>query len=206
MKNFAGGASRDRAIRRLGQERALDRQLRGRSVQWPQQLRLHRRFRRGAHGALVACAGGPTGVGLSRRPGKAWPRFPRTRNHRAGPPRSLALDDGRRRCQPRRSHRGPEQGLAGRPPRHRGRRRSPCEQIEAERDGPCRDINFDPTVLPPVSGFRTIRSRPRGRPPTQNSMTVARRRLRTIPELHRTPNHDRRPSALYACSSACCTG
>src|SRR5208337_4552670 len=27
------------------------------------------------------------------------------------------------------------------------------QQIEAERDGPCRDINFDPTVLPP--GIRT---------------------------------------------------
>ena len=27
------------------------------------------------------------------------------------------------------------------------------QQIEAERDGPCRDINFDPTVLP--SGMRT---------------------------------------------------
>jgi hypothetical protein len=27
------------------------------------------------------------------------------------------------------------------------------QQIEAERDGPCRDINFDPTVLPP--GMRT---------------------------------------------------
>jgi catalase len=28
-----------------------------------------------------------------------------------------------------------------------------AQQIEAERDGPCRDINFDPTVLPP--GMRT---------------------------------------------------
>jgi catalase len=27
------------------------------------------------------------------------------------------------------------------------------QQIQAERDGPCRDINFDPTVLP--SGIRT---------------------------------------------------
>ena len=27
------------------------------------------------------------------------------------------------------------------------------QKIEAERDGPCRDINFDPTVLPP--GMRT---------------------------------------------------
>jgi catalase len=27
------------------------------------------------------------------------------------------------------------------------------QQIEAERDGPCRDINFDPSVLP--SGIRT---------------------------------------------------
>ncbi len=27
------------------------------------------------------------------------------------------------------------------------------QQIQAERDGPCRDINFDPTILP--SGIRT---------------------------------------------------
>jgi catalase len=27
------------------------------------------------------------------------------------------------------------------------------QQVEAERDGPCRDINFDPTVLP--SGMKT---------------------------------------------------
>jgi catalase len=27
------------------------------------------------------------------------------------------------------------------------------QQIEPERDGPCRDINFDPTVLP--SGIKT---------------------------------------------------
>jgi len=26
------------------------------------------------------------------------------------------------------------------------------QQIEPERDGPCRDINFDPTVLPPGIG------------------------------------------------------
>ena len=40
------------------------------------------------------------------------------------------------------------------------------QQIEAERDGPCRDINFDPTVLPTACGHRTTRSRRHGRPPT----------------------------------------
>jgi hypothetical protein len=41
-------------------------------------------------------------------------------------------------------------------PSRTGRRRVPCsdrQQIEPEPDGPCRDINFDPTVLP--SGIRT---------------------------------------------------
>ena len=46
------------------------------------------------------------------------------------------------------------------------------QQIEAERDGPCRDINFDPTVLPTgMQVRRTIRSRPHGRPPTRSHMT-----------------------------------
>ena len=39
-------APRVRAIRRMGRQRALDRQLRGRAIQQPQQLRLHQRFRR----------------------------------------------------------------------------------------------------------------------------------------------------------------
>ena len=52
----------------------------------------------------------------------------------------------------RRSDRGPQQGVAE-------DRRSVevgtlvVQQIEAEADGPCRDINFDPTVLP--NGIRT---------------------------------------------------
>ena len=36
-----------------------------------------------------------------------------------------------------------------------------AQQVEAERDGPCRDINFDPTVLP--SGIRHIRRSVSGR-------------------------------------------
>ena len=59
-------ASGDRGVRRMGQERSLDRQLRGRAVQQPQQLHLRRQFRRGACGAMVAPAGGATGLGLAR--------------------------------------------------------------------------------------------------------------------------------------------
>ena len=38
-----------------------------------------------------------------------------------------------------------------------------AQQIEPEADGPCRDINFDPTVLPSGIPPRTIRSRRRAR-------------------------------------------
>ena len=58
MKTFHCGASGVRGVRRLGQERAVDRQLRGRSVQQPQQLHLRGQGRRGARSALVAAAGG----------------------------------------------------------------------------------------------------------------------------------------------------
>ena len=80
-------ASRDRGVRRLGQKRALDRQLRGRAVQQPQQLRLRRQFRRGARGAMVAAAGGATCPGLARGSREARPRLPRAGDHRAGPRR-----------------------------------------------------------------------------------------------------------------------
>ena len=59
-------ASGDRGVRRMGQERALDRQLRRGPVQRPQRLHLRRRFRRRACGALVAAAGGATRSGLAR--------------------------------------------------------------------------------------------------------------------------------------------
>ena len=66
MKTFAAAHPEIAAFGALGQERALDRQLRGRAVQQPQQLRLRRQFRRGARGAMVAAAGGATGLGLAR--------------------------------------------------------------------------------------------------------------------------------------------
>ncbi len=59
-------SSRDCGVRRLGRERPVDRQLRRRAVQQPRQLHLHRRFRRGAYGAVVAVAGGAAGRGLAR--------------------------------------------------------------------------------------------------------------------------------------------
>ena len=51
-------ASGDRGVRRMGQERPLDRQLCGRAIQQPQRFHLRRQFRRRARGAMVAAAGG----------------------------------------------------------------------------------------------------------------------------------------------------
>ena len=62
-------------------------------------------------------------------------------------PRAAALDHGGDGRQSGRSDRGPEQGLARRSPHGRGRHAHRGAD-RAERDGPCRDINFDPTVLP----------------------------------------------------------
>ena len=75
--------SRDREVRRLGQERALDRQLCRGAVQQPQQLHLHRQFRRGACGAMVARAGGAAGSRLAGRTREARPGLPRARDRRA---------------------------------------------------------------------------------------------------------------------------
>ena len=66
---------------------------------------------------------------------------------------SGALDDAGHRRQRRRSDLGPQQGVAARPAQRRGRYAHRRNKIEAEADGPCRDINFDPTVLP--NGIRT---------------------------------------------------
>ena len=82
-EDFRRGASRIRGVRRLGQERALDRQLCGGALQQPQQLHLHRRFRHGSCGAVVAAAGGAAGPDLARRSCQARPRLPRAGDHRA---------------------------------------------------------------------------------------------------------------------------
>ncbi len=66
MKNFIATHPEFAAFGDWGQERAVDRQLRGRSVQQPQQLRVRGQCRRGACGALVAAAGGATGLHLTR--------------------------------------------------------------------------------------------------------------------------------------------
>ena len=52
--------------------------------------------------------------------------------------------DGRRS---RRSHSRSKQGLAAGGARSRPARSS-CSRSRAKPDGPCRDINFDPTILP----------------------------------------------------------
>src|SRR6516162_10336062 len=76
MKTFAGAHPEIAAFGALGQERTLDPQLCGGAVQQSQQLRLHRQFRRGAHGAMVAAAGGATGPDLAGGSRQARPQFP----------------------------------------------------------------------------------------------------------------------------------
>ena len=66
MKTFAAAHPEIAAFGAWAKSAPLDRQLRGRAVQQPQQLRLHRQFRRGACGAMVAAAGGATCPGLAR--------------------------------------------------------------------------------------------------------------------------------------------
>ena len=93
--------SRVREVRRLGQERALDRQLRGRAVQQPQQLHLRRQLRRRACGAMVDDSGGAAGRRLARRARQARPRLPRAGDRRADPQRAAALDHASDRRQSR---------------------------------------------------------------------------------------------------------
>jgi hypothetical protein len=92
-----------------------------------------------------------------------------------------------------------------------------AQQVEAERTAPCRDINFDPTVLP--SGMRTSDD-----PfPAARSAAYAKSydlahggEPRTIPERRREPRHDRGSPALLplqrllhwlmaACIRPCCS-
>ena len=145
-------ASRDRDVRRLGQERALDRQLCGGAVQQPQQLHLHRQFRRGACGAMVALpAAQPVAVSpdeLAKR-GPDFLEQEITERVRGGPQRWTMVvtvaNPGDPTADPTKAwpedRRTVEVGTLT------------VQQIEAEADGPCRDINFDPTVLP--TGIRT---------------------------------------------------
>jgi catalase len=57
-----------------------------------------------------------------------------------------------------------------------------AQHVQAERDGPCRDINFDPTVLPSGCGRPTTRFPRHVRPPTRGHTTCVLRRPRIIPE------------------------
>ncbi len=77
------------------------------------------------------------------------------------------------------------------------------DKIEAERDGPCREINFDPTVLP--NGIKTSDD-----PfPAARSSAYAKSydpphgRSQGLPPHHdRSPSHDRGPSTLHPASAA----
>ena len=151
--DFRRRPSRVREVRRLGEERALDRQLCGRAVQQPQQLHLRRQFRRRACGAMVDDSGGAAGRRVARGARQARPRLPRAGDRRADPRRAAALDHAGDRRQSGRSDRR-SRLKRGRKTAARSRSaRSSCSRSRPSADGPCRDINFDPTVLP--SGIRT---------------------------------------------------
>ena len=152
MKTFIAAHPEFAALRRMGHEGPLDRQLCGGTLQQPQQLHLHRRFRHGSRGALVAAAGGATGCHLARGSRQARPRRSRAGDHRAGRKRAAALDAGGDLANPGDPTADPTKAWP------EDRRTVEVgtlivQKIEAEADGPCRDINFDPTVLP--AGIRT---------------------------------------------------
>ena len=102
--------------------------------------------------ALVACAGGAAGRRFARRTRQARAGLPRNRDRGPHQERPAALDDAGHGRQRRRSDRDPTKAWPE-------DRRSVevgslvVREIAAEADGPCRDINFDPTVLP--NGIRT---------------------------------------------------
>ena len=60
MKTFVAAHPEFAALRRMGHEGPMDGKLCGGTLQQPRQLHLHRQFRRGSRGALVARAGGAT--------------------------------------------------------------------------------------------------------------------------------------------------
>ena len=91
--------------------------------------------------------------GPARGARQARAELPRNRDYGPHQERSGALDDAGHGRQRWRSDSGPEQGVAARPSQRRGWHAHRRSKIEAEADGPCRDINFDPTVLP--NGIRT---------------------------------------------------
>ena len=148
MKNFAAAHPEFAAFGAWAKSAPWTASYAEERLQQPQQLPLRRQCRRGACGALVAAAGGATGrrsrptispssaptyleQDIAERVAKApqrWTMVVTVAN--PGDPTadpSKAWPEGRRTV---------EVGTLV------------VQQIEAERDGPCRDINFDPTVLP----------------------------------------------------------
>ena len=151
--DFRRRPSRDREFRRLGEERALDRQLRGRAVQQSQQLCIHRQFGRAEHAVRWSLA--PKAQPVAVPPAELAKRAPDfleqeiAERIRDGPLRwtwsVTVANPGDPTADPTKAwpedRRTIEVGALI------------VQKIEAEADGPCRDINFDPTVLP--NGIRT---------------------------------------------------
>ena len=142
------GPSGVRGVRRLGQDRALAPQLRGRAVQQPQQLRLHRQVRARSMSCAGRCCRRPQPVAISPEElAKLGPDFLEqeiAQRVAAAPQRWTMVvtvaNPGDPTADPTKrwpdDRRNIEVGTLI------------AHQVEAERDGPCRDINFDPTVLP----------------------------------------------------------
>ena len=198
MKTFRRRASRVRGVRRLGQERALDRQLRGGAVQQPQQLRLRRQFRRRACGALVAAAGGASRSPVSPDDlAKRGPDFLEqeiTERVAAAPQRWTMVVTVANPGDPTAD---PSKAWPDRSPHRRGRHaHGAADRSRARTARAATSTSIRPSCRP-ASGHRTTRSRPRGRPPMRSRTTVARRRPRTIREPRREPSHDRRPPTLH---------
>ena len=83
------------------------------------------------------------------------------------------------------------------------------QQIEPEADGPCRDINFDPAVLPNGIRTSTIRSPQPAHRPIGSPTTAARPRKKTTRETATGAPNDQRTTPTYNASprsSERCTG
>ena len=147
MKAFRRRGSRVCRFRRLGRDRPLDGQLRGRPVQRPQRFPLRRRCRReqAVRWSLLPAAQ-PVPVSpedlVERGPDFLDPEI--TERVGGGPQRwTLVVTVA-----------NPDDPTADPTKAWPEDRRTVevgtliVQKIEAEPDGPCRDINFDPTVLP----------------------------------------------------------
>src|SRR5262249_35596780 len=80
------------------------------------------------------------------------------------------------------------------------------QQIQPERDGPCRDINFDPTVLP--SGMRTSDDTFPAARSSVYAKSFDRRtaEAKDYPRTRLTPSHDRDPPTFHPAAAPTALG